>query len=94
MNVDDLLANQARTDRCSTCGAPIRWAHTVNGKAMPVDAEPVPDGNVVYTGRPVTNDQCRTAPGVRVESQPPMFDDGEPRYTSHFATCPDAEKGE
>lgn len=58
---------------------------------MPIDADPVADGgNVIFTGRMVTNDRGVTRPAVRVEAQPPMFADGEPRYLSHFATCPNA----
>lgn len=91
MSVDDLLGSQARTEKCRSCGAAIRWAHTANGRTMPIDAEPTPDGNVTYTGRPVTNDRGVTRPGVRVEGTAPLFDDGEPRYTSHFATCPHAD---
>lgn len=77
---------------CRSCGAEVRWAHTANGRAMPLDAEPVPDGNVVYTGRDVRNDRGVARPEVRVEAQPPMFDDGQPRYVSHFATCPNADQ--
>lgn len=37
---------------CRVCPASIVWAVTVNGKAIPVDAEPSPDGNVRLTARP------------------------------------------
>lgn len=80
------------TQRCRSCGAAIRWAHTANSRAMPLDAEPVADGNVVFTGRTVSNDRGVAAPEVRVESQPPMFDDGAPRFVAHFATCPNADQ--
>ena len=59
---------------------------------MPIDADPVDDGNVIFTGRMVANDREVTRPEVRVEAQPPMFEDGEPRYLSHFATCPNADE--
>ena len=69
---------------CRSCGAPTIRAKTVNGKTMPVDAEPVDDGNLHLEEGPkspmpfvfvVTGCQC-------------------PRehYVSHFATCPDAGK--
>ena len=32
---------------CRSCGAAIVWAKTTTGKSMPLDAEPVPDGNIV-----------------------------------------------
>lgn len=89
MSVDDLLGHQARTQRCRSCGAAIRWTHTANGRSMPLDAEPVADGNVVFTGRTVRNDRGVARPEVRVESQP---HDGAPRYLSHFATCPNADQ--
>jgi hypothetical protein len=42
---------------------------------MPVDPEPVAEGNVVLVD------------GLAV-----VGGEGEPRYTSHFATCPDAKR--
>lgn len=33
--------------RCRSCGAAIEWARTANDRAMPLDAEPNADGNVV-----------------------------------------------
>ena len=35
---------------CRACGAPIRWATTVNDKAMPLDFDPVEDGTFVIIG--------------------------------------------
>lgn len=32
--------------KCRRCGAEIRWLRTTAGKAMPVDVEPNPAGNV------------------------------------------------
>lgn len=34
---------------CRSCGEPITWAITANGKRMPLDAEPSMEGNVVLT---------------------------------------------
>lgn len=69
---------------CRSCGAPIRWARTRAGKAVPLDAEPADDGNVVLqedgTARVLTRRQMDGG-GVAA-----------PRYTSHFATCPDAAR--
>lgn len=79
-------------ERCRSCGAPIIWAQTVNGKAMPIDAEPVPDGNVLLTGRRVETRRGTLAPECRVEGDTPMFPDGADRYMSHFATCPQADQ--
>lgn len=71
-----------KIDRCRACQAPIVWAQTSSsGRAMPVDAEPSPDGTfalvhttkgkwiAVHVGKPVQNEE---------------------RHTSHFAKCPAA----
>lgn len=34
-------------NECSACGAPIRWERTEKGKAMPLNQEPDPKGNVI-----------------------------------------------
>lgn len=67
-------------DRCSSCKAPIFWALTAKGKRMPLDAQPDPQGIVWLHG------------GVaHVGDQPPAMGATD-RYTSHFATCPNAGK--
>ncbi len=56
---------------------------TAAGKSMPIDARPVPDGNVVYDG---------TGP-ERVRVLKKGDDDlGQQRYKSHFATCAFADR--
>lgn len=61
---------------CRRCNAKIRWLRTQNGKAMPVDADPNPAGNVIlvdgyahvlHKDEPVPPDVARLYP--------------------HFATC-------
>lgn len=37
--------------RCASCDARIVWSRTKAGKAMPLNYEPVDDGNVVLNGR-------------------------------------------
>ena len=73
-----------RTDLCRSCTGRVIWARTVNGRSMPVDAEPNGGGNVVLT--------CQGPGKVRAlvlgsEDRPP---EGKARRTSHFATCPQA----
>ena len=68
---------------CRSCGAEMIWTQTQNGKAMPVDAEPDPAGTFVlkYEGsQPVA-----VYDGMHLDKDPE-------RYTSHFATCPDADE--
>lgn len=61
---------------CKSCGAPIRWLTTLRGKQIPIDPEPVPNGNVVIEG----NGRARV-----IGNGAPA--DG-PLYQSHFASCP------
>lgn len=64
------------------CQSPIRWAVTeTSGARMPIDDDPVEDGNVIITSR-----QADGTPVVHVLAK------GEtvgtvPRYVAHFATC-------
>ena len=81
------------SQRCRSCGAPIRWVKTQSelGKHMPVDDERwwlLPgafkgDGDVVGV-----DDQGVTRRGYRVAAKTfCAFEVG----TSHFATCPNAD---
>lgn len=64
---------------CASCGAPIAWAVTAKtGRAIPLDADPVPGGNV----RVVTQDGRLVATVVGLG----QHHDG-PLYLAHFATC-------
>lgn len=72
---------------CRSCHQPVRWVITnAKGRRMPLDPEPVPDGNVwidhIEGGVPV----------VEVA----LTHDDVPRsvaltYVSHFVTCRDAD---
>jgi len=65
---------------CRSCGAQIAWFKSVlTDKAMPVDVEPVADGNVVI----------RNGKAHVLRANTPVQDD-ELRYVNHFATCPNA----
>jgi len=65
--------------RCRSCGAPILWAKTAKGKAIPLDPEPSQVGNIELDGQ--------TARYV----SPDMNALGR-RYVSHFSTCPAASE--
>jgi hypothetical protein len=60
---------------CTKCPARVTWALTANGKRMPLDAEPVPGGNLEIKDGVIR--YVKPEPGVR-------------RYVSHFVTCPAA----
>lgn len=71
---------------CGSCRQPIRWVTTEGGKNMPLDWEATDTGNVVP--------RLIDGKGVRAhilrddETPGPQ----EPRYTTHWETCPDAKK--
>jgi hypothetical protein len=67
--------------KCKSCGAPIVWAVSSKGRALPLDPEPSPKGNLSL--------DSGTPPKARVV-QPHGLEG--PLYTSHFATCPNAKK--
>lgn len=70
------------TKQCKSCGASIIWTTTSAGRHMPVDADPVENGNIVLrqAGGEVMANVLR--PWLRVE--------GERYHKTHFATCPQA----
>jgi len=65
---------------CRACDAEIMWVRTVAGKAMPLDIEPDPNGNVVLRA------------GVAVVLGPLertiAEEEGETLRMPHHATCP------
>jgi hypothetical protein len=71
---------------CRSCDAPIVWATSSGGKRMPVDALPVPDGNVELTLQPGS----WVGPVAAVLTAPSLF--AKPLRKAHFATCPAAEQ--
>ena len=76
----------ARVEVCRACGAPIVWASTVHGRAMPIDADPDPDGNIEL----VADAKGRTVAHVHHDGQASLFGDVQ-RWMPHFATCPNWE---
>ena len=70
---------------CGSCHAEIRWGRTKAGKPIPVDAEPVEDGNLAVR---LDEGELRT----RVVRLGDPLEPGEWRGTSHFATCPNADQ--
>lgn len=60
---------------CRSCSAPIIWAKTAKGKATPLDAAPVPDG------------EWQLSDGYAVPAGADLFA-AAPRYRVHWATCP------
>lgn len=73
------------TQPCTGCGAPILWLRTAaTGRRCPIDPAPVPDGNIVIRGDTAVYLALSL---YETDGQP---QEGELRYKSHFATCPNA----
>ena len=71
--------------RCRSCGAQIIWIKMKSGKAMPVDAKPIPYRESFSSGMKLV-----TAEGEVVQAS---YDGNSQNYgyTSHFVTCPNAD---
>lgn len=67
-----------RIASCRSCGEPIIWTETTNGKRMPVDAEPVPAGQWAL------DDRYATPRAGKIVKAAGSSEDG---FTSHFSTC-------
>lgn len=76
-------------DLCRTCGAPIVWIKTLAGKAMPCNAD-----GVLVIADPKAKEFMVSATGIagtcRRAGPEDINERREIRYTSHFATCPQA----
>lgn len=83
------LVPGANVAQCKSCGAPVWWGCFVSGRSAPVDVEPVEGGNIRATGamRVVHGTEV---PEIGVTSQASLLD--EPRFVSHFGTCPHADE--
>lgn len=77
------------TEPCRSCGAQVIWCETAGGRAMPVDAVPVPGGNIAIGTRPLQRGPGR--PLVSTVAKELAFGRRDLRK-SHFATCAQASK--
>lgn len=86
--------------RCRSCNAPIRWARTAAGKAMPLDAAPAAGGNVILEAAggqavlfadppPAEELTARVLTGGDLEA---AKDGKVALWMPHHATCPDAAR--
>lgn len=78
--------------KCRSCEAPIFWVFTENGRRMPIDADPVAEGNVVLV-------QEGSGRRAIVLGPPELFESDDLRelrqrtkYMPHHATCPHADE--
>lgn len=65
---------------CRRCGAQIRWVQSSNGRAMPIDPLPVPNGNLRLVPR------HHWTEAVRVSDDYPARPT-EDLYVHHAASC-------
>lgn len=89
---------------CRSCRAPLLWVlndHT--GRVQPLDAAPTEDGNIVLTGRQRVSAGGEEFPEAHVLQGDDLDDTlerpapyreaaGRGRYSSHHATCPQADQ--
>lgn len=71
-----------RIVQCLTCGADIFWAVSTKNRAMPINAQPTADGDLILTRR---LDGVLVA--IALKDGDPSTD---PRFVSHLIMCPDA----
>jgi hypothetical protein len=91
----------ARVAACSSCGAPITWARTSSGKAIPLDAGPDPTGNLLVVDRHGTTLPAPVARAAVERGYATVMvarrghrsiDPDLPHWRSHFATCVNARQ--
>lgn len=70
---------------CRSCHGQIIWARTVNGRPMPVDAEPAANGNVILVA---TQRYQAQPPTAKVLGREEAAEHAGALYVSHFASCP------
>jgi hypothetical protein len=71
--------------KCKACGASIQFYKTPDGKRMPVDTAPNPDGNLVLDGQ---DDD-----GNRMVRMVDLFTpSGAVLYMPHWATCTSSDE--
>lgn len=68
---------------CKSCSVFVRWVGTAAGRAMPLDPDPCPDGNFVFTHEEREEGPVRALSVVELAGPATRY-----RYKSHFATCP------
>lgn len=72
------MANDVRLVPCRGCGALIAWRMTTGAARMPLDPDPVADGNIVIE----PDGRCRLLPR---SARPEV---GQPLFQSHWVSCP------
>lgn len=81
------------SDHCRSCGVEVIWTVTETGKQMPVDVEPVENGNLLLMHRkgfkPLSVYQSKEMLAALAEHGGLQ---AHRLHLSHFATCPQSKK--
>lgn len=77
---------------CRSCGAPIEWAITDNGRKMPIDLGLHDDGRVVVVGRRAGSQLIVALTGDQLERLRADERNVVELRRSHFQTCPQANE--
>jgi hypothetical protein len=75
------------SSKCKSCDRPIVWCKMSSGKNMPLDPEPVADGNLVRMASVESGRAVFHAVVYRADKH-----EGFKRYRSHFVSCPQADQ--
>lgn len=82
------------TKKCRSCGKSVIWVETEKGRMMPVDETPTETGNIIIVigpdmGKTTAHYESKEETKARLRSPEPA---ARTAFTSHFATCPQADK--
>lgn len=77
---------------CSDCRKPIMWPWTTNGERMPVDADPVPNGNVIVYPDPGNHRRLLADVIDKGLRRAGMAADGWKFRQHHRLSCPHADR--
>jgi hypothetical protein len=76
-------ATETHVSLCKSCEAEIIWCKTENGKAIPIDIEPSPQGRFRKERvDPVSGDRI-----VHYVKEPELVENTARLYSTHFETC-------
>lgn len=75
---------------CRSCKASIVWAFTMNGKQNPLDAKPTTTGTL-FAWKSGGRLECESV-NAKTDRAALARENGQNRYTSHFATCVNAKQ--
>lgn len=76
---------------CKSCRAAIAFVRLPSGRRLPINPTPTDNGNVHVTGSHLDTEPAARVINSQTDS---LFDNAAttPTYTSHFATCPNANQ--